>query len=92
MYKIEITTRMKRDIKRMHKRGKDMQKLSAVLDLLAEGNPLPRQYRDHALTGNFNGFRECHIESDWLLMYIVHKDVLVIAASATGSHSDLFGM
>ena len=83
---------MKRDIKRMKKRGKDMQKLADVFNLLAAGDPLPKKYRDHALTGNLKDFRECHIEPDWLLMYIVHDNVLVVSATATGSHADLLGM
>jgi len=92
MYEIELTARMKRDIKRMKKRGKDMTKLADILDLLAAGNPLPKNFRDHALTGNLKDFRECHIEPDWLLMYIVYDNVLVISATATGSHADLLGI
>ena len=90
MYKIEYSNRMKRDVKAMKKRGKDMEKLINVLNLLATGQPLPATYRDHALTGNWKGTRECHIEPDWLLVYVLHKDVLVITATATGTHSDLF--
>ena len=92
MYKIEFTTRMKRNVKQMEKRGKNMTKLLDVLKLLEEGNSLPANYRDHALAGKLKGFRECHIEPDWLLMYIVHENVLVIAATATGSHADMLGM
>lgn len=91
MYQIVYTNRMKRDAKLMKKRGKDMGKLVQVLSLLAEGNALPARYQDHGLTGNLRDFRECHIEPDWLLMYQIHEDILILSATATGSHSDLFG-
>lgn len=91
MYKIVYTNRMKRDAKLMQKRGKDMAKLINVLSLLASGNPLPAQYRDHSLTGSLQDFRECHIEPDWLLMYQIYKDTLILSATATGTHADLFG-
>lgn len=91
MYKIFYTNRMKRDVKLMKRRGKDLNRLIRVLSLLAEGNPLPVQYRDHPLTGNLQDFRECHIELDWLLMYQIHEDTLILSATATGTHSDLFG-
>ncbi|MCM1122294.1 MAG: type II toxin-antitoxin system YafQ family toxin [Eubacterium sp.] len=91
MYKIVYTNRMKRDAKLMKKRGKDMGKLVNVLSLLASGAPLPVQCRDHALSGSLQDFRECHIEPDWLLMYQIYEEVLVLSATATGSHVDLFG-
>ncbi len=91
MYKIVYTNRMKKDAKLMQKRGKDIGKLTNVLSLLASGNPLPSQYKDHALTGNLQDFRECHIESDWLLMYQIYENTLILSATATGSHADLFG-
>ena len=91
MYKIVYTNRMKKDAKLMQKRGKDMNKLIKVLALLAEGNPLPAQYKDHQLSGNLSDFRECHIEPDWLLMYQIYDDILIISATATGSHTDLLG-
>ena len=91
MYKIVYTNRMRKDAKRMQKRGKDMNKLVNVLSLLAYGNPLPVQYKDHSLTGNLHDFRECHIEPDWLLIYQIYEDTLVLSATATGSHADLFG-
>ena len=91
MYKIVYTNRMRRDAKLMKKRGKDMGKLISVLSLLASGNPLPLQYKDHSLTGNLQDFRECHIEPDWLLMYQIYEDTLILSATATGTHADLFG-
>lgn len=91
MYQIVYTNRMKRDAKLMKKRGKDMEKLVQVLSLLASGEGLPEHYRDHQLTGNLQDFRECHIEPDWLLMYQIYEDILILSATATGSHADLFG-
>ncbi|MFG6377790.1 MAG: type II toxin-antitoxin system YafQ family toxin [Lachnospiraceae bacterium] len=91
MYKIVYTNQMKKDAKLMKKRGKDLNKLVNVLFLLSTGNPLPIQYRDHQLTGNLRDFRECHIEPDWLLMYQIFEDTLILSATATGSHADLFG-
>ncbi|MBD5508570.1 MAG: type II toxin-antitoxin system YafQ family toxin [Lachnospiraceae bacterium] len=91
MYKIVYTNRMKRDAKLMQKRGKDLGKLINVLSLLASGNPLPIQYKDHSLTGNLQDFRECHIEPDWLLMYQIYGDTLILSATATGTHANLFG-
>ncbi|MBR3417948.1 MAG: type II toxin-antitoxin system YafQ family toxin [Oscillospiraceae bacterium] len=91
MYRIEFTAEMKRNVKLMKKRGKDISKLTAMLDLLASGKPVPEQYNDHRLSGNLKDFRECHIEPDWLLMYQIHEDVLILTATATGTHADLFG-
>ena len=91
MYKIVYTNRMKKDAKLMKRRGKDLDKLVNVLSLLASGSPLPVQYRDHQLNGNLHDFRECHIEPDWLLLYQIYEDTLILSATATGSHADLFG-
>ena len=83
MLKIMFTSRMKR-------RGKDMEKLIAVIDTLARREPLPPRNRDHALTGNLSDFRECHVEPDWLLLYQVFEDRLILSAVATGTHAELF--
>ena len=91
MYRIEFTNKMKRDAKLMKKRGKDMSKLTDVLDILAAGKLLPPNFKDHQLTGDMKDFRECHIEPDWLLIYQFHDDVLTLTATGTGTHSDLFG-
>ena len=82
---------MKHDVKVMKKRGKDLNKLIAVLDKLSKGEPLPSHNRDYQLGGALSDFRECHIEPDWLLMYQIFNDELILSATATGSHSDLFG-
>ena len=81
---------MKRDAKQMRKRGKDMSKLTEVLNLLGSQRPIPKQYYDHQLSGNLKDFRECHIEPDWLLVYQIFEDTLILSASGTGTHSDLF--
>ncbi len=91
MYQIVYTNRMKRDVRRAKRCGKDLTKLIAVLTLLQTGKTLPAQYRDHALRGNLRDFRECHIEPDWLLMYQIFEDRLILSAAATGTHAELFG-
>ncbi len=91
MYQIEFTNEMKRNVKLMRKRGKDISKLTDILNKLANAETLPQSNNDHQLTGNLKDFRECHIEPDWLLMYQIHDDILVLTATATGTHSDLFG-
>ena len=90
MLHIKFTNKMKRDAKRMRKRGKDMNKLTATLNLLSSQKPMPDRYFDHQLTGNLKDFRECHIEPDWLLVYQIFEDTLILTASGTGTHSDLF--
>ncbi len=92
MYSIVYTGKMKKDVRRMKKRGKDMSKLITVLNMLADKQPLPEQYKDHQLSGKLSDFRECHIEPDWLLMYQYYDDILILSATATGTHADLFGM
>lgn len=91
MYSIVFTSKMKKDAKRMRKRGKDMSKLTRTLDMLAHGVMLPAEYRDHQLSGDLREYRECHIESDWLLIYAIRVHELVVIATATGTHADLFG-
>ena len=90
-YTVRETQRFRRDLKKMLKRGVDRSKLSAVVRILASGEPLPPQYHDHALTGNLDGLRDCHITSDWLLLYTIQGDVLVLTLTRTGTHADLFG-
>ncbi len=82
------SSQFKRDVKRAQKRGKDMDKLKAVLTLLIEKKSLPARYNDHPLKGGWRGFRDLHIEPDWLLLYAVEGDELQLAR--TGTHSDLF--
>jgi len=90
MLTIVFTNKMKRDAKRMSKRGKDLAKLTTVLDLLVSEQAMPEKYRDHPLKGEMRGYRECHIEPDWLLVYRIYQDQLILVAAGTGTHSDLF--
>ena len=91
MLEIKFTNKMKRDVKLMNKRGKDISKLVAALNLLASRKPMPKRYFDHQLSGNLKDFRECHLEPDWLLVYQIFEDTLILSATGTGTHSDLFG-
>ena len=83
---------MKRDVKLMKKRGKNLAKLELVLDLLASQELLPDKNKDHQLRGEWQDFRECHIEPDWLLIYRIEEAELILYATATGTHADLFEM
>ncbi|HCW55197.1 MAG TPA: type II toxin-antitoxin system mRNA interferase toxin, RelE/StbE family [Erysipelotrichaceae bacterium] len=77
-------------MKRIRKQGKDLSILQNILQMLVEEKDLDAKYCDHALTGNYIGFRECHIQPDWLLIYMINHQELILTASRTGSHSDLF--
>ena len=90
MLTIKYHTMFKKDFKRIKKRGYDISRLEKIVELLANEVPLPEQFIDHNLSGNYNGFRECHIAPDWLLIYQVNNNELVLVLSRTGSHSDLF--
>ena len=90
MLDLVMTTQFRKDLKRINKRDKDLSLLKDVLQTLREEQALEEKYRDHALTGNYIGFRECHIQPDWLLVYAINKEELILTASRTGSHSDLF--
>jgi mRNA interferase YafQ len=83
------STAFKKDVKRAEKRGKDMGKLKAVILLLIEDKSLEPRHRDHPLKGDWIGYRDLHIEPDWLLLYRVSETELMLAR--TGTHSDLFG-
>ena len=91
--KLEIvwTNQFKRDYKLAIKRHLDIDLLDNIIRCLSKGEPLPKKHKDHALTGNWIGHRECHILPNWLLIYIIDGDVLVLTLARTGSHSDLFG-
>ena len=90
MLTIKYHTLFKKDFERIKKRGYDISRLEKIVELLANEVPLPEQFKDHNLSGNYNGFRECHIAPDWLLIYQVNNNELVLVLSRTGSHSDLF--
>ena len=89
-YDIQFTTQFKKDLKLAKKQNKDLDKLFSVIEVLARGETLPPQYRDHDLSGNYKGTRECHVEPDWLLIYEIQDNVLVLMLYRVGTHSELF--
>ena len=91
-YTIRPTSRFQKDLKRIAKRGYNTELLTAVIKKLANGEPLAQKHRDHALTGDYAGCRECHITPDWLLIYEISNDTLLLYLTRTGTHSDLFKM
>lgn len=90
MLTIRYQTAFKKDYKRIKKRGYDTRLLHKVIDILAEGKQLPDEYKDHSLSGDYKGCRECHISPDWLLVYEVIEEELLLYLTRTGTHSDLF--
>ena len=89
-YGIVLTSMFKKDLKLVKKRGYDLSLLTSVVDTLAMGKPLDEKYKDHNLVGNYKGCRECHITPDWLLIYEVSDNELILYLTRTGTHSDLF--
>lgn len=85
------TTRFKKDYKLAMKRQLNMDLLDDIIRTLSRGETLPAKNKDHELTGDWAGHRECHIQPDWLLIYRIEDDVLVLTLARTGTHSDLFG-
>ena len=90
MLDLVTTAQFRKDLKRIRKRSYDLSKLDAVLKTLLKEESLAEKHRDHALTGDYTGFRECHIEPNWLLIYAADQGKLILTASRTGTHSDLF--
>ena len=90
MFKIVSSNRFKKDLKLALRRGYKIELLEDVVNKLADGIVLDSKYKDHELSGDFNGLRECHITPDWLLIYQVINNELVLYLSRTGTHSDLF--
>lgn len=90
-YQIKWTNQYKKDIKLAKKRHYKIEELEQVVFMLAYAQPLEERYCDHALEGNWKGHRELHIRPDWLLIYQIKDDVLILELSRTGTHSDLFG-
>ncbi|MDD4239071.1 MAG: type II toxin-antitoxin system YafQ family toxin [Desulfotomaculaceae bacterium] len=90
-YAVKYTAKFKRDYKLAIKRGYPIKLLEKTVSMLANGTALPEKYTDHALAGGWAGHRECHIQGDWLLVYRIEDDVLVLILTRTGTHSDLFG-
>ena len=90
-YIVKPTTQFKKDFKLAMKRSMKIELLEEVIAMLAMGETLPDKHKDHALTGNWVGHLECHILPDWLLIYRIEDEVLVLTLARTGTHSDLFG-
>ena len=90
-YIVKYTNKFKKDFKLAIKRGLDISLLEDIIAKLSMGEPLPEKNLDHNLTGNWTGHRECHILPNWLLIYRIEDNVLVLTLSRTGTHSDLFG-
>ncbi|MEF2562333.1 MAG: type II toxin-antitoxin system YafQ family toxin [Negativibacillus sp.] len=90
MLDIRYSSKFKKDYKTIIKRGYNPQLLQDVLDILCNEQTLPEKYKDHWLTGNYQGHRECHITPDWLLIYKIEQDILTLTLTRTGTHSDLF--
>jgi len=90
MRNIVATNQFKKDLKLAIKRHMDINLLNQVISLLQSEEPLPDQYKDHALTGDLAGCRECHLKPNWLLIYRISEDNLILYLTRTGSHSDLF--
>ena len=89
-YHVRPTKKLQKDLKRVQRRGYDLSLLTEILKKLANGESLPEKNRDHLLTGNFSGCRECHITPDWLLVYEIYEEELLLYLTRTGTHSDLF--
>jgi addiction module toxin, relE/stbE family len=90
MLELVTTSAFRKDLKIAKKRGYNLSLIELVIDELLRENTLAPKYKDHALIGNYTGFRECHISPDWLLIYSIDKSKLILTASRTGTHSDLF--
>lgn len=88
-YEIDFTSAFSKDLKKIKKRGYNIEFLESVVDKLQTGKQLEPKYKDHLLTGNWKGFRECHIQPDWLLVYRIYDDKLLLVLTRTGTHSDL---
>ena len=89
-YKIDTTKQYMRDVKLAKRQGLPLERLAAIIRLLEKGSPLPQKNKDHQLTGNFAGYRECHISPDWLLIYKKDTAIRLITLIRTGTHSELF--
>ena len=91
-YKLVLTSKFKKNLKLAKKRGLNLLLLEKTVDKLMNDIPLEPKYRDHELKGKYKNFRECHIQPDWLLVYLKENDILTLTLVDTGTHSDLFGL
>ena len=89
MYTLKFTNQFKKDYRLMIRQGKDISLLDNVIEKIQKGEKLEEKYRDHALTGTYRGFRECHIQPNWLLIYFIENQIMTLTIVRTGSHSDL---
>jgi len=89
-YEIKPTGKFRKDLRAIAKRGYNIDLISEVIRMLSLGDQLSEKYKDHSLLGNSSGHRECHIMPDWLLIYKIEADILVLTLTRTGTHSDLF--
>lgn len=90
-YELDRTAIFKKDLKKAKKRGLNIDLMDEIVEKLLNGEPLPEKNKDHALTGNWIGHRECHIQPDWILVYRIINQTLVLSLVRTGTHSDIFG-
>lgn len=91
-YSLILSGKFKKSLKLARKRGLNIELLDSIVEKLLQGIPLEEKYRDHELKGKFKGFRECHIQPDWLLIYLIENDILTLTLVDTGTHADLFDM
>ena len=91
-YRLVLTGKFKKSLKLAKKRGLNISLMESVVDTLLQGIPLDEKYRDHELKGKYKGFRECHIQPDWLLIYLQEDDILTLTLVDTGTHADLINM
>lgn len=89
-YELVLSGKFKKGLKSAKKRGLDISLLDSIVDKLLQGIPLEEKYQDHSLKGNWDGFRECHIQPDWLLIYLIEDDILTLTLVETGTHADLY--
>lgn len=90
MFFVKFTSKFKKSYRQIIKQGKDISLLDEVINKLRKGESLDKKYKDHQLSGSYRFFRECHVKPDWLLIYMIENDVLILTLIDTGSHSDLF--
>lgn len=89
-YKVVMSNQFRKDLRLAAKRGKNIDKINKIIKALANGGTLDLKYRDHTITGEYSGLRECHIEPDWLLVYQIDEGMVMLLLSRSGTHSDLF--
>jgi len=89
-YELVLSGRFKKGLKTAKKRGLNISLLNSIVDKLLQGIPLDEKYQDHPLKGKWDGFRECHIQPNWLLIYLIEDDILTLTLVDTGTHSDLY--